>query len=82
MELSLYEPDDNAKHLQGIIIQVEESYGHCPRALNFSRLWDLEEIAANQAQRPVLQPRRRQLVRAGTACRGPSGATGPSTPRL
>ena len=53
VELSLYEPDDNAKHLQGIIIEVEESYGHCPRALNFSRLWDVEEIAANQAQRPI-----------------------------
>jgi predicted pyridoxine 5'-phosphate oxidase superfamily flavin-nucleotide-binding protein len=53
VELSLYEPDDNAKHLQGIIIEVEESYGHCPRALNFSHLWDVEEIAANQAQRPI-----------------------------
>jgi PPOX class probable FMN-dependent enzyme len=53
VELSLYEPDDNAKHLQGIIIEVEESYGHCPRALKFSHLWDLEEIAANQAQRPI-----------------------------
>ena len=53
VELSLYEPDDNAKHLQGIIIEVEEAYGHCPRALNFSHLWDVEEIAANQAQRPI-----------------------------
>ena len=53
VEMSLYEPDDNAKHLQGIIVEVEESYGHCPRALKFSHLWDAEEIAANQSQRPV-----------------------------
>ena len=55
VELSLYEPDDNSRHLQGIIIEVEESYGHCPRALNFSRLWDAQEIMANQAERPISQ---------------------------
>jgi predicted pyridoxine 5'-phosphate oxidase superfamily flavin-nucleotide-binding protein len=53
VEPSLYEPDDNAKHLQGVIIEVEESYGHCPRALKFSHLWDVQEIAANQARRPI-----------------------------
>ncbi|MBI3326096.1 MAG: pyridoxamine 5'-phosphate oxidase family protein [Nitrospinae bacterium] len=53
IELSLYNPDDNAKHLQGIIIEVEESYGHCPRALKFSQLWDVQEIMANQAERPI-----------------------------
>ena len=51
--LSLYNPDDNARHLQGIIIEVEESYGHCPRALKFSQLWDVETIQANQSTRPV-----------------------------
>lgn len=54
--LSLYNPDDNARHLQGILVAVEESYGHCPRALKFSQLWDVETIAANQAERPI--PRR------------------------
>lgn len=53
VELSLYELDDNSKHLQGIIIKIEESYGHCPRALKFSRLWDPQEILANQAKRPI-----------------------------
>ena len=53
IELSLYNPDDNARHLQGIIIEVEEAYGHCPRALKFSKLWDVQEIASNQAQRPI-----------------------------
>lgn len=53
VDLSLYEYDDNSKHLQGMLIEVNEAYGHCPRAFKFSRLWDVEEIAANQAQRPV-----------------------------
>ena len=53
VELSLYWTDDNAKHLQGIIIEVQESYGHCPRAYNFAKLWDTEQIAANQAERPI-----------------------------
>ena len=53
VELSLYETDDNSKHLQGIIIEVEEAYGHCPRALKFSQLWNIDEITANQASRPI-----------------------------
>jgi len=53
IELSLYETDDNSKHLQGMLIEVEESYGHCPRALKFSHLWDGEEIAKNQAAPPI-----------------------------
>ncbi len=51
--LALYNPDDNAKHLQGIIVEVQEAYGHCPRALKFSQLWDVETIQHNQGQRPV-----------------------------
>lgn len=51
--LSLYNPDDNARHLQGILVEVEESYGHCPRALKFSQLWDVDTIAANRAERPI-----------------------------
>ena len=53
IEMSLYETDDNSKHLQGMLIEVEESYGHCPRALKFSHLWDGEEIAKNQAAPPI-----------------------------
>ncbi len=51
--LSLHNPDDNARNLQGLLITVEEAYGHCPRALKFSRLWDVDTIRANQSQRPV-----------------------------
>ena len=53
VELELYWTDDNAKHLQGIIINVEESYGHCPRAYNFAKLWDTDQIAENQENRPI-----------------------------
>ena len=56
IELSLYETDDNSRHLQGLLIEVEESYAHCPRALNFSHLWDEAEIARNR-QQPPLPPR-------------------------
>ena len=52
VELSLYETDDNSKHLQGIIVEVTEAYPHCPRALKFSKLWDTDEIIANQTERP------------------------------
>jgi predicted pyridoxine 5'-phosphate oxidase superfamily flavin-nucleotide-binding protein len=51
--LSLYETDDNSKHLQGMLVEVEEAYGHCPRALHFSHLWDEEEINKNKASSPV-----------------------------
>ena len=51
--LSLYWTDDNAKHLQGVIINVEESYTHCPRAYNFAKLWDTKQITANQTHRPI-----------------------------
>ncbi len=53
IELSLYETDDNSRHLQGLLVEVEESYSHCPRALKFSRLWDAEEIGSNKANSPV-----------------------------
>ena len=51
--MSLYETDDNSKHVQGVIVEVQESYAHCPRAINFSRLWDTEKISENKANRPI-----------------------------
>lgn len=51
--LALYNLDDNSKHLQGLVVEVEESYGHCPRALKFSQLWDVDTIRQNQEQRPI-----------------------------
>jgi hypothetical protein len=53
VELSLYELDDRSSYLQGMLIEVVEAYPHCPRAFKFSRLWNTEEISANQKDRPV-----------------------------
>lgn len=53
MDLDVFDPDDNAALQQGLLIEVEEAYPHCPRALNFSRLWDTEVIAANRDEPPV-----------------------------
>ena len=53
IEVSLYEPDERGYHLQGIIIEVDEAYGHCPRALHFSQFWNTETIEEHEANRPV-----------------------------
>lgn len=53
ISLEVFDPDDNAALQQGLLIEVDEAYSHCPRALNFSRLWDAETIAANKADPPV-----------------------------
>ncbi len=52
-ELAVYWHDDNTKLVQGLLIEVEEAYGHCPRALKFSKLWDAEAIENNRAEPPV-----------------------------
>jgi len=53
LTLSVHQPDDNAKHIQGLLIKVEEAYNHCPRALKFGALWDTETIQNNQETRPI-----------------------------
>ena len=53
IEVALYETDDRSKHLQGMLIEVEEAYTHCPRALNFSHLWDAGEIGKNKETSPI-----------------------------
>lgn len=53
VQLEVFDPDQRAEVLQGLLLDVEESYSHCPRALKFSRLWDVEEISKNFAQPPV-----------------------------
>ena len=49
VQLEVQNPDDNSKVLQGIVVELEEAYGHCPRALAFSGLWDEERINENRA---------------------------------
>ena len=53
VEVALHDPDERSHHLQGILIEVEEAYTHCPRAFKFSKLWDPEEIKANQTTRTM-----------------------------
>lgn len=51
-ELAVYWHDDNTQLLQGLLIEVEEAYGHCPRALKFSNLWDEATIQTNRQKPP------------------------------
>ncbi len=36
-------------------VEVEEAYGHCPRALKFSNLWGNDEIVKNKATLPFAE---------------------------
>jgi PPOX class probable FMN-dependent enzyme len=42
----VHNPDDNTITLQGIVVEVEEAYGHCPRAFKFADLWNVGAINA------------------------------------
>ena len=53
VQLEVNNPDEKAEVLQGLLLDVEESYSHCPRALKFSDLWNVEQIAQNTAKPPV-----------------------------
>ncbi len=44
--------DDNTKVLQGLLLDVEEAYIHCPRAFLFAKLWDPERLSDNLATDP------------------------------
>ena len=48
VERSMANPDGDRGIIQGIIVEVEEAYSHCPRSLNYSRLWDLDRIQKKQ----------------------------------
>ncbi|QEY15714.1 pyridoxamine 5'-phosphate oxidase family protein [Cellvibrio sp. KY-GH-1] len=51
--LEVYNPDEKAKILQAILVDVHESYSQCPRALAFSKLWSTETIIANIEDPPI-----------------------------
>ena len=53
VRLEVSNPDEKAEVLQGLLLDVEESYSHCPRALKFSNLWDVDQISKNTATPPV-----------------------------
>jgi len=40
--------DENSELIQGFTLEVDEAYSHCPRALNFSDLWNIDTIKNNQ----------------------------------
>ena len=39
--------DHNSGVIQGIFIDVDEAYFHCPRSMQFADLWNTDTIAAN-----------------------------------
>lgn len=45
----VFDPDENTKILQGLLIEVDQAYAQCPRAFTFSKLWDPEAIASARA---------------------------------
>ena len=45
----VFAEDENTKILQGLLLEVEEAYAHCPRAFTFSKLWDVTEIQTARA---------------------------------
>ena len=56
VEAAVHNTDDRTVVLQGILLEVEEAYGHCPRALNFGRVWDVERIQANGTAQRIVNP--------------------------
>ncbi len=51
IDLEIFNPDEEAKIVQGLLVTVQEAYGHCPRALKFSNLWDEATIRQNRNNR-------------------------------
>ncbi len=43
----LNHPDDNANLIQGMLLNVDESYFHCPRSMQFADLWNTATIITN-----------------------------------
>lgn len=46
----LLNPDANAGLIQGLMLDIDEAYFHCPRSFQFAELWNAETIAANRAR--------------------------------
>jgi PPOX class probable FMN-dependent enzyme len=49
-ELSLHNPDEDAHLLQGLLIEVEQAYSHCPRSFTFADVWNTDTIRQNRAR--------------------------------
>lgn len=48
----VFDPDDNTRLVQGILLEVDEAYAHCPRAFTFSKLWNTASIESTMAGNP------------------------------
>lgn len=42
-EAEVFEADDNTILIQALVMEIDEAYIHCPRALQFSALWKVEK---------------------------------------
>jgi hypothetical protein len=70
IEAAVNNPDDRTVVLQGILVEVEEAYGHCPRAINFAELWDIEQIERNGTTQRIVNPGHRLEKVAATCSTG------------
>ena len=50
IEPEVNKPDGNAGLIQGIRLEVDEAYFHCPRSMQFADVWNTETIEANAAK--------------------------------
>ncbi len=50
IETEVNNPDDNAGLVQGFLLHIDEAYFHCPRSMQFAKLWDTETIETNSAR--------------------------------
>jgi len=40
----------NAGLIQGLVLDIDEAYFHCPRSFQFAELWDADTIATNRVR--------------------------------
>ncbi len=42
--------DENATLVQGLLIDIDEAYFHCPRSFQFAALWNVDTISENASR--------------------------------
>ena len=67
LEADVFNPDDRTMVIQGLLVEVEEAYGHCPRSLNFGEVWDVDQIQRNGDIQRIVNPGTRLENREGAA---------------
>jgi hypothetical protein len=65
VEAAVFNPDDRTMVIQGLLVEVEEAYGHCPRSLNFGEVWDIDQIKRNGDIQRIVNPGTRLENREG-----------------